>query len=239
MKKTGIIIGFLFILCGVVPLFYRVFNIGSVFLLLIGFFILFMVRFGNKMPRALHIISVVCLCAGFLISATVSAFMAWQAWGNTPPDGENLPVIVLGGRVYDYGPSLIVAYRLDAAAAYLQENPQTVCVVSGGQGTDEPKPEAEVMAEYLVSKHGISSDRIILEAQSANTQENIRYSKVLLNGETSVVIVTDSFHQLRASMLAKAEGITAYSVPSFTPPGLFPTYWVRDMLGVLYVLVFA
>lgn len=236
MKKTGITVSILLLVCGVVPVFYGVLNTGSGALLLAGAFILFLTLRGDRLPRVLRIVSVSCLCLGLLVSTAVSAVMARQAWFNRPPDGENLPAIVLGGRVYEHGPSLIVAHRLDAAAAYLDENPGAVCVVSGGQGADEPKPEAEVMSQYLMSKHGVSPERIILEDKSSNTLENIRFSKTLLGAEPRVVIVTDSFHQLRASIFAGAEGLTVYGVSSFTPPGLFPAYWARDVLGVLYAL---
>lgn len=237
MRKAGKIIDWLLIACGVVPLFYRVLNTGSAVLLLAGLLILFLTLRWDRLPRVLRVISAVCLCLGFAVSAVVSAFMVRQAWFRPPPRDGALPVIVLGGRVYEHGPSLILSYRLNAAAAYLLENPQALCVVSGGRGEDEPEPEAEVMARYLISKHGIDPARIIIEDKSSNTLENIRFSKALLDGRSSVVITTDSFHQLRASIYAKMEGLTSYSVSSFTPPGLFPAYWVRDMLGVLYALV--
>lgn len=237
MKKTGTVVSLLLIICGVVPLFYGVLNTGSVTLLLTGLFVAFLVLYWKKLSRALRIVSAACLCLGFFIFTLVSAFMVRQAWFRQPPYGESFPIIILGGRVYEHGPSLILSYRLDAAAAYLKKNPDAVCVVSGGRGADEPEPEAEVMARYLSSKHGIAPERIVIEDKSSNTRENIRFSNALLDGETSVAIATDSFHQLRASIFAKSEGLTSYSVPSFTPPGLFPSYWVRDMLGVLYALV--
>ena len=61
-------------------------------------------------------------------------------------------IIVLGAQVREDGPSAVPKYRLDAAIDYLNENPNTVCIVSGGQGANEPFSEAKGMAEYLLDK---------------------------------------------------------------------------------------
>lgn len=52
-------------------------------------------------------------------------------------------IIVLGAQVRKDGPSPVLKYRLDKAVEYLNENPDTVCIVSGGQGSNEPWSEAE------------------------------------------------------------------------------------------------
>lgn len=61
-------------------------------------------------------------------------------------------VIVLGTQIHESGPSIVLKYRLDAAVLYLNENPGTICIVSGGQGKNEPYSEAEGMAKYLIEK---------------------------------------------------------------------------------------
>ena len=74
-------------------------------------------------------------------------------------------IIVLGAQVYENGPSPVLKYRLDTAVDYLKENPDTVCIVSGGQGKNEPFSEAKGMADYLMEQ-GIDENRIIREDQS-------------------------------------------------------------------------
>ena len=64
-------------------------------------------------------------------------------------------IIVLGAQIYEWGPSPVLKHRLESAVIYLEENPDTICIVSGGQGSNEPCPEAEGMASYLI-EHGIS-----------------------------------------------------------------------------------
>ena len=50
-----------------------------------------------------------------------------------------------------------------------------------------------------------------------------------------MTIVTDGFHQYRASLIAKAQGVenvTAYS--AYTEPRYLFTYWVREWLGLTH-----
>ena len=105
-------------------------------------------------------------------------------------------IIVLGAQVYSSGPSPVLRYRLDAAVDYLNENPETICIVSGGQGYNEPFSEAEGMAEYLM-RQGIGAERIWLENTSSTTQENMLFSKVLMEEGSTVGIVTNNFHLFR------------------------------------------
>ena len=81
-----------------------------------------------------------------------------------PPAGADY-CIVLGAQLKDHGPSDVLRRRLDAAAEYLRQNPDTKCIVSGGQGGNEPMSEAEGMRHYLVAA-GIEEERIIQEAVS-------------------------------------------------------------------------
>lgn len=59
-------------------------------------------------------------------------------------------LIVLGSQVKPDGPSRVLKYRLDRAEKYLKENPSTICIVSGGRGTNELQSEASAMKQYLV-----------------------------------------------------------------------------------------
>lgn len=90
----------------------------------------------------------------------------------------------------------------------MNDNPDTLCIVSGGKGDDEKISEALAMKNYLLEK-GMDSDRIIMEDKSTSTYENIQNSlKILdeLGMSHDMTIVTDGFHQYRASLIAKAQG---------------------------------
>lgn len=149
--------------------------------------------------------------------------------------GTNLNyIIVLGAQVREDGPSVVLKYRLDKAVEYLNENPETLCIVSGGQGINEPFTEAKGMFDYLV-KNGISEERILLEDASTNTVENIQYSKNFLKEPyNGVGIITNDFHVFRAVQIAKRQelenvcGIAANSNVLYLPNNV-----LRECCGIL------
>lgn len=149
--------------------------------------------------------------------------------------GQNLDyIIVLGAQVREDGPSVVLKYRLDAAIDYLNENPHTVCIVSGGQGINEPFSEAEGMSEYLWDK-GIEENRILLEDKSASTVENIQNSKALLKKPyNGVGIVTNNFHVFRATRIAKKQGLEGVCGIAADSNALYlPNNVLRECLGIL------
>lgn len=151
-------------------------------------------------------------------------------------DDEGQPdldyIVVLGALVRDDGPSVVLRYRLDTAYDYLVENERTLCVVSGGRGANEPAPEAEVMAAYLVDR-GIDPKRIVLEGESENTVENLKNSMSLMEGAGSFGIVTNDFHVYRSVAIARklgAQGACGISAPS--NPFFLPNNMMRESLGI-------
>ena len=111
-------------------------------------------------------------------------------------------VIVLGARVRGAKISNSLKQRL-----YLNENPETVCIVAGGQGKNEPYSEAYGMAQYLM-QNGIDKERILLEDQSKTTEENLRYSRKFLPEDAEVGIITNDFHMFRALQIAQKQGLS-------------------------------
>jgi uncharacterized SAM-binding protein YcdF (DUF218 family) len=55
-----------------------------------------------------------------------------------------------------------------------------VLIVSGGQGGDERVPEAQAMAAYLIER-GFPADRLACEDQSSTTEENLTFSKAMMD----------------------------------------------------------
>ena len=142
-------------------------------------------------------------------------------------------IIVLGAQVYESGPSVVLKYRLDEAFDYLQENPDTVCIVTGAKGPNEPFSEAEGMRRYLVSR-GIKKDRVILEDQALDTKQNITYSMQLFDAKNeSVGIISNNFHMYRALRLAKKAGLLDVSgIPAPSTPLYLPNNMLREFFGV-------
>ena len=143
-------------------------------------------------------------------------------------------VIVLGAQVRSSGPTVVTRYRLEKAMQYLSENPDTKVIVSGGQGWNEPAPEAVVMKEYLVS-HGIPEAGVLTEEQSRNTEENIRFSAGMLDpSEDSIGIVTNNFHIFRAVSIARKQGYrNVYGIAAPSNPLYLPNNMLRESFGIV------
>ena len=175
--------------------------------------------------KAVGITAAVLAAAFLLLIGVLSAKIVTAFTAKSQPGLDYL--IVLGAQVRYNGPSALLISRLDTAADYLSANENTVCIVSGGKGANEPAAEADVMYDYLV-KCGIKESRILRENRSKNTAENIRFSKELLpENYGSVGVVTNDFHVLRAVKLAEGGGLmnvtgmSAPSVPAYLPNNIF------------------
>lgn len=250
-KTIRIIIVTLFgtiLLFFIVPMFNGVFNIGN----LTGIIICGAMIFGslfyhhikniinplckNSYAKILIIVFGIIIAIGLTATIILSTLMI-KATFNAP--SGNSTVIVLGCKVNGKKPSLMLSKRLEAALKYLTKHPEIVCIVSGGQGNNELISEAEAMYIYLTD-NGINPNRIYKEDKSSNTSENIGFSKRIIeenNLDTNITIITDGFHQLRSSLIAKEHKLTPYSISADTPLYTLPTYYVRELFALVEQIV--
>ena len=173
-----------------------------------------------------------------LILVIVETSCIISACMKTP--AENATAVVLGCRVYGERPSLSLVERLEAAYAYLEKNPEAVCIVSGGQGDGENISEAEAMYRWLVAK-GIEKERIYIEDRSTSTEENIAFSKQIIeeNGlNLNIAIVTSEYHTYRAGIIAKQNNLSFGAAPGHTAWWTFPTFYVRELYAILAEWIF-
>lgn len=198
------------------------------------------------LSRLWHVVRICTrVCWGLVI------FLVAVTWGcvATQFGAQGAPnldyVVVLGAQVYDNGPSVVLKYRLDTAYDYLESNPNTTCIVSGGQGWNEPAPEATIMKRYLVGR-GIDEGRIVEEPDSLNTSGNIANSKRLiaeregvdpdgaLPDSVTVGIVTNNFHVFRARALARHAGISgAQGIAAPIEALYLPNNMLRETGGIV------
>lgn len=119
-------------------------------------------------------------------------------------------VVVLGANLWDHKPSPILMERLECAAAYLNEHPDTRVVVTGGMGDDEPVSEASCMAQALEAR-GVAAERILLEDAARNTYENLKFTKRLLEDRglstQGLLVVSSDAHLARTRLLARRVGL--------------------------------
>lgn len=149
--------------------------------------------------------------------------------------GEEEPevMVIFGCQVKPWGPSELLQDRLDAALTYLEDHPDMAVVVSGGQGPDEPMSEAQCMYDYLV-EHGVNGKNIVLEDQSGNTWENVRYTMELFRDGAveptgKVLAVSNGFHLARIRLLwgrawEGADTLSTLAAPSSHLPSQLSMY---------------
>jgi uncharacterized SAM-binding protein YcdF (DUF218 family) len=147
-------------------------------------------------------------------------------------------LIILGAKVNGTVPSLALQYRIDTAAEYMKNYTDTVAIASGGKGPGEDISEAEAIKTRLI-EHGISEERIIVEDQSTDTVENIKFSKQLLTDEwNSGLVVTNDFHIYRAQSIARDQGLELAGLPADTPAVAVVKSYGREYLAITkYYLV--
>lgn len=235
---TLVLLGIVF--WSVVPFHFGVYSIGSYLPLAVCGWILAMwyvpglknklqsVRIGKWFYRAVSVL----LIAGLGYSAVLAGLIL-SAQYSRPAEG-NATLVVLGCQVRGSSPSLMLASRLNTAEAYLNAHPDSVCVLSGGQGDGEDITEAEAMRQYLTAR-GISENRLYLEDQSTSTLENLTYSTELIvqnDLPQTVVIVTNDYHAFRSGWMMRGLGLDCSLDPAPTPWYLYFCGFVREMLAV-------
>ena len=175
---------------------------------------------------------VVILCFGLFLTLEGMIIS-----GMTGKPEKNLDyIIVLGAQVRGDVPSKSLYRRIEVAAQYLKDNPETVAIVSGGKGNGENISEAQCMYEYLVDM-GVDGDRIILEDESTSTEENIDLSmkiiKELSHKDAKVGIITNNFHIFRAKCIGQKQGLQVVGIPAKSDEILLLNYMVREAFGLV------
>ena len=222
---------------------YGVFNIGNIAGMLAfgGAFACVCLRdrlkraWNRKRGKRLLCLLLACVLAGLAVSGVCSAKIV-KAAKNAPAQDLEYTVVVLGCRVYDSGPSKMLVQRVNAAAQYLEAHQEAYCVVSGGQGDDEPMSEAQCMHDLLIAR-GIDESRILMEDQSRSTRENIAFSLEIIKEKglpQRLALVTNEYHACRACMLASEAGCECAAVSARSEYILLPTYFVREIFGVAW-----
>ena len=191
--------------------------------------------------RILRRILTVCLCLGLFVAAVTCAFIFDASLGDADRNCEY--IIVLGCGVNGTVPSLSLRERINAAYAYLADHPNTICIVSGGQGRGEDITEAACMFRELTAM-GIAPERIWLEDRSTSTAENLQFSLAVIEAHTGMIpseigIVSSEYHLYRAELMANDLGLTVVGIPGTTGwLALRVNYFLREIAGVWYYHLF-
>ena len=245
LRIVSLIVGSVLLMLFCIPLISRILNLGNIVGIIFGAALVSYGIFSSKINTLIKKLSKRRAGKIFIISSllvflilvilifVISVFM--YRVSHNEPKGD-VTLVVLGCHVRNGRPSLMLSERLHSALVYLNEHEDTVCILSGGQGADEAISEAQCMYDYLI-RNGISKERLIMEDKSTSTIENLEYSYAIIEErglEHCIAIVTNEFHECRASLVAKKLGLECYSVPAHTHWWFYPTYLVREWFGVMY-----
>ena len=149
-------------------------------------------------------------------------------------------VIVLGSGLIDGGrvPPLLASRLERGRAVHMRlarrRGADPVLIVSGGKGSDERVSEAEAMGRYLIER-GFPADRLVLEDRSTSTEENIAFSQAIMDRErpgARCVIVTSSYHALRAGVIARHAGVRGQVASAPTARYYRPSAMLREFAAM-------
>jgi uncharacterized SAM-binding protein YcdF (DUF218 family) len=185
-----------------------------------------------------RILQLMLLCAFLLISAVEIVIFSN---GVPAKDPRAQYAILFGAGLNGEAPSAALASRLNAAQSWLSDNPNSVVVVSGGQGAGESIPEAAAMFRWLTAR-GVPESRILIEDQSKDTEENVSYSAALLENSAGasrgarVAVITNEFHLYRACRLVREAGFDPVAIPAETPYlWLKAAMYTREFCSVIFM----
>lgn len=148
-------------------------------------------------------------------------------------------IIILGSKINKDGTlTPLLKARVDKAIEfdknqYKKTNKKIYYIPSGGQGNDEIISEALAIKKYLISE-GIKQDRIIIEDKSINTQQNMEFSKRIIDdisSDAKIVFSTTSYHVFRSGVIASNCGIECEGMGSKTKWYFYTNALIREFIA--------
>lgn len=140
----------------------------------------------------------------------------WEHRDNAKPAAA---IVVLGAAQYVGHPSPVLRARLDHAIDLWKRGLAPLIIFTGGVGDRDTTSEAAVGQRYAI-EHGVPPRAIMIENIGRSTAESLQEVASLMDAEPSrtVILVSDPFHMLRLSILARRYGMTPYTSPTRTSP---------------------
>jgi len=134
--------------------------------------------------------------------------------------------ILVFGTTEDNGtPSPELRARLNQALVLWHKDRAPWIAVTGGKRPGDQFTEAGVSATYLESK-GVPSSKVLVGA-GTNTWQNVATvtPKLKAHHITTVLTVTDPFHEDRAMAISSSQGLTPFPSPVRNSPTVKHSLW--------------
>lgn len=181
--------------------------------------------------------------AARLVAAVVLVLVGYfavtfvQVWlrGHEHSAADAAAILVFGTTEDDGTPSAELTARLDHALALYRDGRAGYVAVTGSRRPGDAYTEAGVSATFL-ERHGVPRDRLIVGG-GVDTWQNVESVAPELEARhlTTVLAVTDPFHEYRAMAICADQGLTPYPSPVTDSPtvhfGLW-RYYLKETLEV-------
>lgn len=163
-------------------------------------------------PSGLLFLLAVVLVAAVYAVATAFSIVSYSHLDEARPADA---AVVLGAGTSDGQVSPVFRERINHAIDLYESGTIKYIIMTGGTGDGNTVSDAFAAKQYAISQ-GVPESRILTEEKSAITEENLEYSKAIMDGRRldSALIVSDPLHMKRAMIMADDYGITAFSSPT-------------------------
>lgn len=214
--------------------------------LILGLAIIALIILQTFGPRLLPDWSVILLS----IPTTIAIYFFVVFWNflsisllyqfNQPKYNQDYVIVLGAGLINGEKVTPLLAKRIDRAIQFYHEQSEETLsppqlLMSGGQGPDEKVPESQAMRDYALEQ-GIPDEDIIMEAQSTNTLENMKFSKEIMEREKPTgyhaIFTSNNYHIFRAGMYAEEVGLKIDGIGSKTPRYYLPNAFLREFIAV-------
>ena len=158
--------------------------------------------------------------AALLVAAWVFSLVevvaAARREGAAPADA----IVVMGAAQYNGRPSPVFKARLDHAAALFRRRFAPRLIVAGGVGSADTVSEAEVGRRYLLLAVGRDTAAVVAIGTGRSTEPSLRAAAewIQAHGGHRVILVSDGFHMLRLSLIARRLGLQPLPSPARASP---------------------
>lgn len=148
---------------------------------------------------------------GIIIVLAIHLFRYGDEFSAEPAD----VIIILGSGLRRDGRAGDALWRRSLWGAEIYEQGLAEAIIcTGGIGRGQTRSESEVCKQILMEE-GVPESAIFIEKSSHSTEENALYAHQIMDekGWKDAIIVTDSFHMLRASWIFDIEKIAHTRAP--------------------------
>lgn len=160
----------------------------------------------------LNIIVIICLII-FILTSLINIIVLSKSskYINLDIDYNDYEyILLLGAKVSDNKPSLMLKDRLDKVIDIYNQNKDIKIIVSGDSSNPNKYDEVSVMYDYLISNN-VEESNIIKDNYGISTYDSIFRIKDIVK-DKKIIIVTQKYHLYRSIFIARELDIDSVGI---------------------------